>query len=283
MNDVVLAGVAGALRRRLLARGDESRTPSGCCARCRCGRERTPAPRQPGVGDVRGAAGRRAGSRRAAWRRSGRDRTPQGAGAGRRRRVPPRPHPVRRAHACSASRPASSTASRSSTSSSPTCPARRCRSTASGRGCSRRTRWCRCRGTSASGSRSSRTAVSCTSGSSPTPTFVRISTSSADDVEAAFAELRHAADHTTSRPGGGRMTELWEHDAWDCADAVRAGEVRPTAVLEESLDADRGAERRAERGLLPRRRSARGRGPRRSTPRSPAVRTRDRSPACRSE
>ncbi len=31
------------------------------------------------------------------------------------------------------------------------------------------------------------------------------------------------------------MTELWEHDAWQLADAVRAGEVTATAVLEESL------------------------------------------------
>ncbi|MGZ4677900.1 MAG: amidase [Acidimicrobiia bacterium] len=31
------------------------------------------------------------------------------------------------------------------------------------------------------------------------------------------------------------MTELWERDAWDVADAVRRGEVTATAVLEESL------------------------------------------------
>ena len=31
------------------------------------------------------------------------------------------------------------------------------------------------------------------------------------------------------------MTELWEHDAWQVADAVRAGEVTATAALEESL------------------------------------------------
>ncbi len=31
------------------------------------------------------------------------------------------------------------------------------------------------------------------------------------------------------------MTELWEHDAWELADAIRAGEVAATTALEESL------------------------------------------------
>src|SRR4029078_988053 len=34
---------------------------------------------------------------------------------------------------------------------------------------------------------------------------------------------------------GGRMTALWEHAAWELADAVRAGEVQAAAVLDESL------------------------------------------------
>ena len=52
------------------------------------------------------------------------------------------------------------------------------------------------------------------------------------------------------------MTELWEHDAWQLADAVRAGERPRSTALDVSLDAHRGAQRRAERGLLPRRATA---------------------------
>jgi Asp-tRNA(Asn)/Glu-tRNA(Gln) amidotransferase A subunit family amidase len=36
--------------------------------------------------------------------------------------------------------------------------------------------------------------------------------------------------------GGGRAPEIWERDAWDLADAIRAGELRATAVLDVHLE-----------------------------------------------
>jgi aspartyl-tRNA(Asn)/glutamyl-tRNA(Gln) amidotransferase subunit A len=36
--------------------------------------------------------------------------------------------------------------------------------------------------------------------------------------------------------GGGRAAEIWERDAWDLADAIRAGELRAAAVLEVHLE-----------------------------------------------
>ena len=110
------------------------------------------------------------------------------------------------------------------------------------------------------------------------------STMLAADVEAAFAELRKLPGAGRRRPSpierrGRRMTELWERDAWELADAVRAGERlggRSCSRCRSTRIEARNDELNAVCYLDEP--TARGRVRRRSTPRSRAARTRARSP-----
>ena len=92
-----------------------------------------------------------------------------------------------------------------------------------------------------------------------------------------------AADdaHDRRRGRGSRMTELWEHDAWQLADAVRAGE-RLGGASCSTCRSTRIAARNDELNAVCflDEDGARGARRRRSTPRSRAARTPGRSPAC---
>ena len=94
----------------------------------------------------------------------------------------------------------------------------------------------------------------------------------AGGIEDAFAEMTEDRNRT-----GDRMTEVWERDAWELADDVRArASCRRSTCSTYFLARVEKLQRRAERVLLPRRRRRAAATRPRSTPRSRAART----PAC---
>ena len=99
----------------------------------------------------------------------------------------------------------------------------------------------------------------------------------AGGIEDAFAELSKIATRT-----GEPMTELWERDAWELADGVRAGELPAVELLDVLPRArSRSFDRELNAFCFLDVDGARARARPRSTPRSRAARTPGRGPACR--
>ena len=254
INDVVLAGVGGGLARLLDAREElfpELVLKIFCPVSVRDDSQ-AHAARQPCVRHVHPAARRRARPGRAAVRRAAHDDRPQGARAGRRRSRVAQPHPVRGADAPrprGAARAPSAVGEprvheRPGTPGAAVLPGRPdARGVPDGAAVAepqpRRSRSCR-------------TAARCTSGCSPIATSGPTSTCSKRASTTSFAELtKLARDATSARETRERATEervsrsaasepmvmeVWEWDACDIADAIRAGSLTSREVLETHLE-----------------------------------------------
>ncbi len=78
----------------------------------------------------------------------------------------------------------------------------------------------------------------------------------AGGIEDAFSEMTKIAEN---RRTGDRMTELWERDAWELADDVRAGKLKAVDLLDYFLARIDRFNEESERVLLPRRGTGPGR------------------------